>query len=228
MKTTTSGYPTVLSEWETLDRLLQGQSIARYGDGELKLCLGRSAKAQSANPEIQKRLLEILKSDSDCLVGIPNIADTRQMAERKREFWKQYQGRQYTQLYRSGKVYASAFITRPDSAPSIAKAEYFEQVQKLWAGRDVILINGTNKAFDKDPDFLRGCRFTRWTYPNNDAWDVYPELVSRCLKESKEKLFIASLGPTATVLAYDLAENGYQALDLGHMAMFYRNLECKA
>ena len=34
---------------------------------------------------------------------------------------------------------------------------------------------------------------------------------------SKETLIIISLGPTATVLAYDLSLMGYQAIDIGHI-----------
>ena len=34
-------------------------------------------------------------------------------------------------------------------------------------------------------------------------------------------MIIIILGPTATVLAYDLASEGYQALDFGHIAKDY-------
>lgn len=222
MKTTLSSYPLVLGEWDTLEQLEQGRSIARYGDGELKLCFNRSAKAQIKNPEIEARLVEILNSDGPCLVGIPNIADLSYQIPQKKIFWAQYRQKHYTSLYNFKKIYGSSFITRPDSAPSINTQAYFDRMKNIWAGRDVILINGTNKAFDKDLSILDNCRYERWTYPNTDAWGVFPELVSRCLKESKEKLFIVSLGPTATVLAHDLAQAGYQALDLGHLGMFYR------
>ena len=41
------------------------------------------------------------------------------------------------------------------------------------------------------------------------------------MKQSKDKLFILALGPSATILAYDLAINGYQAMDCGHMDIEY-------
>ena len=34
-------------------------------------------------------------------------------------------------------------------------------------------------------------------------------------------MIIIALGPTATVLAYDLAKEGYQALDMGHFDIEY-------
>ena len=39
----------------------------------------------------------------------------------------------------------------------------------------------------------------------------------------KEKLVIAILGPTATLLAWDLSQCGYQALDFGHIAKDYNS-----
>ena len=39
--------------------------------------------------------------------------------------------------------------------------------------------------------------------------------------EDKSVLFIIALGPTATILAYDLAGLGYQAIDAGHMDVEY-------
>ena len=35
------------------------------------------------------------------------------------------------------------------------------------------------------------------------------------------KLIILSYGPTATILAYDLAKLGYQAVDIGHLDIEY-------
>ena len=38
---------------------------------------------------------------------------------------------------------------------------------------------------------------------------------------SKEYVVLIALGPTATVLAYDLNAKGYQALDIGHIDIEY-------
>ena len=40
-------------------------------------------------------------------------------------------------------------------------------------------------------------------------------------KIDKNRIICIILGPTATVLAYDLAKEGYQALDLGHIVKAY-------
>ena len=41
------------------------------------------------------------------------------------------------------------------------------------------------------------------------------------IKIKKNILILISLGPTATVLAYDLCKLGYQAIDVGHIDIEY-------
>lgn len=63
----------------------------------------------------------------------------------------------------------------------------------------------------------------------DNAFAVYNELLEKLKKYDKDKLIILILGQTATVLAYDLANLGYRALDLGHIAKdydyFIKNIE---
>ena len=39
--------------------------------------------------------------------------------------------------------------------------------------------------------------------------------------ENKDSLILIALGPTATLLSYNLAKEGYQALDIGHFDIEY-------
>ena len=57
--------------------------------------------------------------------------------------------------------------------------------------------------------------------PAKNAFDKYDEIFAECLKQPKEKLLLLALGPTATVLAYDLYRKGYQAIDVGHIDICY-------
>ncbi len=59
------------------------------------------------------------------------------------------------------------------------------------------------------------------TAPNVDAFKEYDNILMEASKVDKNKLVIIVLGPTATILAYDLALKGYQALDMGHIAKAY-------
>ena len=54
--------------------------------------------------------------------------------------------------------------------------------------------------------------------PTVNAWDVYDQILSSVLDVAGgEDLICISLGPTATVMAYDLGEKGFQALDIGQL-----------
>ena len=125
-------YPIVLGEHETVAMLAQGRSIARYGDGELKLCRGSAACAQGADKALGERLREILISGSNCLIGIPNIQNMSHLDADKRKFWTPYLTQTYLRFYDFHKTYGSAFITRPDSAPCIWTDDYFESLKRLW------------------------------------------------------------------------------------------------
>jgi hypothetical protein len=41
------------------------------------------------------------------------------------------------------------------------------------------------------------------------------------VQQDKNRLVLIALGPTASVLAYDMAKAGYQALDIGHIDLEY-------
>ena len=58
--------------------------------------------------------------------------------------------------------------------------------------------------------------------PAENCWACASEILKTTLSVSKDfDLVILALGPTATVLANDLAMNGIQALDLGHLDIEY-------
>ena len=63
--------------------------------------------------------------------------------------------------------------------------------------------------------------------PKAHAFRDYDRLLAEAKAQPKDRLMIVVLGPTATVLAYDLAKAGYQALDIGHLGKAYDWLKRK-
>lgn len=58
--------------------------------------------------------------------------------------------------------------------------------------------------------------------PATDAYEKYDDILENCVNcASGDDLFLLALGPTATVLAYDIFKAGYQAIDLGHLDLEY-------
>jgi glycosyltransferase family protein len=100
--------------------------------------------------------------------------------------------------------------------------EYFEKIKKIWAGRDVVICEGEGTRFGMFNDLLDGAKsISRIICPARSAFDKYDEILSAFNDISPNKLVLAALGPTATVLAYDLCNKGYQAIDIGHLDVEY-------
>ncbi len=205
-------YPDVLGESATLDLVLAGRSLCRYGDGELKMCEGSSIKSQAHHPGLQARLREIIRRPGACLVGIPNI----QSPTPKAAHWGKYHV--YSRLLAPEVPYVSAFVTRPDSAPWIDEPGYWDRLESLWVGRDVTLVRGSFKSLTSD-DLTGAGTVTEIVAPRQHAFADYAELLERIGRPAR---CLVCLGPTATVMAHDLCRLGVHAIDLGHVGMFLR------
>jgi hypothetical protein len=211
-------YPDVLTEHQTLERVVAGASLARFGDGELRQAhRACDIKPQTASASLTARLREILKNSGQCLVGIPNI----HAKGPKDEHWQTYKWA--ASLLVEYREYASAFITRPDSAPWINEEPYWELLHSLWLDRDVTLVRGAQKSLTKDDLIRWGARSVREVLckPQN-AWEDYDQIMNEIGTPDRALL---CLGPTATVLAVDLCAKGVHAIDLGHVGMFAKKRE---
>lgn len=204
----------VLSEPETLELVLSGRSLARYGDGELKMCEGASIKSQRHHPDLQQRLRDVLQDSGACLVGIPNIRSETPKAEH----WGKFMG--YSKFLAEGRAYVSSFVTRPDSAPWIDTPAYWSALESLWVGQEVTLVRGSGKSFTAERLMAAGAGgVTEILVPRQHAWAEYPQILERIGTPARA---ILCLGPTATVMAVDLCAKGVHAIDLGHMGMFHK------
>lgn len=189
-------------------------SIARFGDGELRLAIGGSAISQVANAKLARELEAILRTYRGFIVGIPNFPATP-----NKHTWEKYRAAPFAQLYCQDS-YGSAFITRPDNAPQIDAPEYWDQVRALWRGRAVTLVAGNDKSIT--PAMLEGSASIRMiAAPDRDAYAVIDQLEEQIGTPSG--VVILCLGATATALAARLAMKGVHALDLGHIGMFMKH-----
>lgn len=205
----------VLDEQTTLASCTSN-SIARFGDGELRVALGGAAVSQRADPTLAHELLAILRSKTPgLLVGVPNFESTP-----RQDVWNKYREGRYATLYAQGREYASSFISRPDSAPWIDRAEYWESVRDLWRARDVVLVAGDRKSLH--PDMMPEARSVRVvTGPSQNAYSEIGR-IEREIGTPKGPV-IMCLGCSATALAARLHRRGVHALDLGHIGMFMRH-----
>jgi len=233
--------PVVKTNDETLDKLLKEKnSICRYGDGEFNLMKGNSILFQNYSAKLAQRLREIIKSNpQNILVGIPGVfGEFINFKEADRaigaDFWREYLVKNRDVIYNFlnlGKTYYNAFITRPymDCQDASKVGDYFAKLKQLWVNRDIVFVEGKKSRLGVGNDLFDNAKsIQRILCPEKDAFSRYDEILTEILKQDKNKLILLALGPTATVLAYDLAQAGYQAIDSGHVDIEYEWFLAKA
>lgn len=210
-------YPQVLGERETLDRVLAGESIARFGDGELKLMFNKGCVSQVAHTGLAMEMMTLLSHPSKALIGIPTL-DVRNP---KFVSWEKM-APQFMRVALSEKQFGSSFITRPDNAPWINNEKFFDDIQSLWAGQRVTFVG--NGVRSLTAQFLKdtGAAGVDWVLsPYRDAYRDIGRLMAEVLALKNHRVILC-VGPTATCMAERLACAGRHAVDLGHIGMFWR------
>ncbi len=212
-------YPRVMTEQETLTAVCAGRSLARFGDGEFKLCRGGAIKSERGHPTLTERLRDILEDSGECLVAIPDVRTRGPKAVH----WSTVD---WASVYLSDRPYGSAFVSRPDSAPWIDTPDYWDEMATLWRGQSVTVVRGSDKSFTRERLLEDGAAAVREVRaPRTNAWSDYPALLQAVGTPARA---LICLGPTATVMAVDLCARGVHAIDLGHAGMFYKRREAVA
>ena len=222
----------IKSRIETMDKLLEGYSISRYGDGELSLIYKKKKNGinyQEDNNEMRKRLAEILKSDTDNhIVGIPGpLIKVDDLILGEAYFWSKYyytNKKNLNKFLSKTKVYYDQMISR-FYLPYTDKSDcelVVEKLKQLFKDREVLIVEGENTRFGLGNELLLFAKeVKRILCPPKNAYKIYSKILERIKLEDKKQLILLALGPTATILAYDLAKEGYQAVDIGHMDIEY-------
>lgn len=206
-------YPRVKGEFDTVRKLLKGKSIARFGDGELKILEGHGYNREPTNGKLTAELRAVAgMHHPDCLIAIP----TMDRAGPKYQSWLRHKERFCKYFNRGdGDRYYSAFITRPDSAAdAIESDEYFALISQLWAGRErvVVLSEPTSKLLTCAR--AMAASVVHIECPSHKAHAVIDQL-EEAIVAAEPSVALLSCGPTATCLANRLAARGVQGLDLG-------------
>jgi hypothetical protein len=134
-------YPLMYSEDETLDLAIGGISLARFGDGELRIAKGGRSVSQKEDEKLAKAFRQMLHDKTHALVCLPNLNSNSPAMW----FWEKYKKAHYVDMY-GRKEFGSTWITRPDCAPWIDRADYWIKITKLWAGKDIVLVTGDEKS----------------------------------------------------------------------------------
>ncbi|MDR3572607.1 MAG: SP_1767 family glycosyltransferase [Anaerolineaceae bacterium] len=223
--------PAVKSIDETLDKIIRDKcSVSRYGSGEMDIMLGGGIGFQPANPELAYRLKEILidERNENMMICLPDIfSSVERLTKPAANFWTYYLLETRLDWYRlinRDRIYYDAYMTRLylDFADKSKCEDWFAKMKKIWHEREVVIVEGHQSRLGYGNNLFANAKsLVRILAPAEDAFARYQEVVAAVRKQAKSKLVLVALGPTATVLAYDLHQAGYQAIDIGHVDLEY-------
>ncbi len=222
--------PIIRTDEECFFRIMNDKaSICRFGDGELNLCEEVSIPFQKASLKLAERLREVLGSDTpNILITIPEIfySDQTNVYPHTKNFarnWGKYFRNIIQKYIRQEKFYYGTGISQAYTQYiNCDFKKYFDDFIHIWKDKDITIICGKT-VFDKiEHNIFDFAKSVEYQYaPSINAFEEYDSILTQALTIDKNRLVIIILGPTATVLAYDMALQGYQALDLGHIAKSY-------
>lgn len=210
-------YPKVAGEVETLRKIRKGFSIARFGDGEVKMIERHVyTRELSPVPALSAELKRVIENPHErCLIGIPTM-DPRGT---KYENWQRHKAR-FCKYFRDddGRRYYSALITRPDCGVWMESREYYEEVVAIWADKKRVAI--VSEATSKLLSCVRETNeVVHIECPMYGAF-AFIDSMERKVVEAKPDIALLSVGPTATCLANRLSKRGIQAVDIGSIGGF--------
>lgn len=224
----------ILNFDDTIAEINRGKSFSRFGEGEIYWIRENCPKEnafQRNDPRLSQRLREVLDNPvENLMVGLPHsFRHTRGHTAASSQFWKQYnlnnQKTNYS-LFNPRVTYGDSQISRwyilyQDKSPAAMEPKV-RQLKSIWQDRDIVIIEGENSKIGVGNDLLNNAKsLHRIIIPAKNAFDVYDEILECALSITPPQLFLLAAGPTATVLAYDLAKAGHQAVDIGHIDVEY-------
>lgn len=225
--------PLVYDIDKTLEVILSKRaSISRFGDGEFDIIFRRDQPFQKYDKKLRKRLKQILKANDkfeNFFVGIPDCyGDLSQFTEEAQNHWcirlKKERLKWYRILNRKYPYYQAQmsrfYLDWKDKNKSILWAQ---KLKEIWKGRDLIIVEGEKSRLGVTNDlFSQSKSVKRILCPSVNAFEYYDGILNAIkVFAQKDDLILLALGPTASVLAYDLYKLGFQAIDIGHVDIEY-------
>lgn len=232
--------PVVRKAEELLQLIIKEHvSLCRFGDGEFEIMRGKERPwFQKVDMRLAERLQEVLTTPcSNIVIAIANnFGNLDCYTERAADVIRQYLSggtrEGIEKFLNMQRVYYDAYVSRPyimykdkDNARLV-----FSLLKRIWKNRNLLIVEGKYSKMGVGNDLFYGVgSIRRILCPEKNAFDKYNEILDKVTENvMEEDLVLISLGPTATVLAYDLAKLGIQALDIGQIDNEYEWFLCGA
>lgn len=230
--------PIIHSSEALLNKVIEEScSLCRFGDGELEIMRGKERPwFQAVTDQLSNRLREVFAADNPkILIAVSdNFGNlecyTDETAHSIRKYVSGGTRNELMNMLGAQREYYDAYVTRPYIMyKNKSHAELiFSLFKKVWKKRRLLIVEGEKSRIGVNNDLFSGVQgIRRIICPAQNAFDKYEEILNTVINNVAEgELVLISLGPTATVLAYDLSMAGVQALDIGQLDNEYE--WCKA
>lgn len=212
-----------LSDRETLHYLKKkGVGIIRFGDGDLRVLAGGSTGYQKYNPELQKKLAEVLleyEGNSPFLIAIPLdlFFEGQQAYNRRGASPSRWRGVKHTALpfLKRNHVYGSPFCFKNINMTDAEKREHVAMMKSLVENKDVIYI-GIEKHAESIRNIVIPKEFI--PIPPTNSFDSYEAIKQRAIQAAKKfsnPIVFITASVTANVLSEELNKRGILTYDIG-------------
>ncbi len=203
-------------------------SLCRFGDGEFEMMRMKERPwFQKPESKLAEKLKEVLNSRKEniALAVADNFGNlekyTEEAADGIRSYMTKDTREEIMQMIGMQSEYYDAYVTRPYIMYKNRKNAdtIFPLFKELWKDRNIILVEGEYARNGIGNDLFQTAKnIRRILCPAKDSWGKYSDILKAVKKIAvKSDLICISLGPTATVMAYDLANEGFQAVDIGQV-----------
>lgn len=229
------GFPRykVMSVEECIYEIISNRkSASRFGDGEFRLLFPEHyLEFQENSEELRMKLKEVLAGSlSNHIVCLPEqFCSFRNFDINTKYWWKNFinhYGKRIAPFLDIQRTYGNAFISRfyigfKDKSESRIKRTV-NTLKRIWDEKDILIIEGRYSRLGIGNDLFSNAKsIDRVICPEKHAFRVYQDIYEAARLYGEDKLILAALGPTATILCHDLAKAGFWAVDIGHIDIEY-------
>lgn len=222
----------IMSIEDTIDQVVKHKkSISRLGDADFLLLLEeRDVSYQNLTPEIAQKLKEVLACrDSRFLICLPDTIVSQSRCSRfSKVHWKKFintYGKKLQSYFDQTYHYGNSNMSRVyiENKNKKISESIFKKLKTIWQDKEVVIIEGEYTRLGVGNDLLDNAKSVkRIIAPHKNAFQKYNELKELLFSFSKEDtLFLFSLGPTATILCYEMSKLNYWAVDIGNIDLEY-------
>lgn len=203
-------------------------SVCRFGDGELDIMRGKERPwFQNKSDKLSDRLKEVFRSrESNIIIAVSNNFGslecyTEDAADEIRDYLYNGNREEIIDWFDSEYTYYDAYVSRPyiiyknkEQAQLV-----FDMLKIIWNNRNILVVEGIYVRMGVSNNLFNNAKnVRRIVCPAINAFEYYDKIIDSIRQNVMEnELILISLGPTATILAYDLAKDGLQTFDIGQI-----------